>query len=95
MQTAVSSVPLDTVLELLTGPDSNALASRHIAALEALSRKNSAGFYMSDLEQVCSIMDVTIRAIKHGELQFVSAMCLLLRCGIHDHGLVCHYAPAF
>lgn len=85
LQNTTSPVPLDTVLQLLTGPDSKVLALRHIAALEALARKNSAGFYMSDLERVCSIMDVTIRAIKQGELQFVSAMCLLLRCGIHFH----------
>lgn len=79
------AVPLDTVLQLLTGPDSKALALRHTAALECLARKNYAGFYMSDLEQVCSIMDVTIKAIKHGEHQFVSALCLLLRCGTYDH----------
>ena len=78
-------VPLDTVLQLLTGPDSKALALRHTAALESLSRKNSAGFYLSDLEQVCSIMDVTIMAIKHGEHHFVSALCLLLRCGAYIH----------
>lgn len=80
---SASPVPVDTVLKLLTGPDSKALAARHIAAIEALSRKNAAGFYMSDLEHVCSVIDVTIKAIKRGELQFVSALCLLLRCGFH------------
>jgi hypothetical protein len=78
-------VPLDTVLHLLTSPESEALVLRHIAALEAVARKNSAGFHFSDVELACSIMDVTIRAIKQGKLQFVSALCLMLRCDIHDH----------
>jgi hypothetical protein len=91
--TCTPSVPLDTVLQLLTATDSKTLVLRHIAALEAVARKNSAGFYLSDLELVCSIMDVTIRAIKRGELQFVSALCLMLRCGIRD-GVCASFYPS-
>jgi hypothetical protein len=72
-------VQMDTVLDLLTEPGSTILAARHIASLEALGRKNTGGFYMADLGQVCSIMDITIKVIKRGESHFVNPLCLVLR----------------
>lgn len=79
-QEAEHNVPMDTLVQLLSRTDPAVLAARHAACIRSLCKKNSAGFFMADLEGVCSIMELTLSAIKAGQIHFVQCMCLVLQC---------------
>lgn len=76
---AERSVPMDRLIQLLSTSDTAVLAARHAACIKALCSNNSAGFFIADLEGVCSILELTIESIKAGNLKFVECICLILR----------------
>eukprot|EP00892_Ulva_mutabilis_P011000 jgi/Ulvmu1/8272/UM041_0083.1 len=79
LQEAEQPVPMDVLVQLLSRSDTAVLAARHAACIKALCRRNSAGFFVGDLEGLCSVMELTISAIQAGQLDFVECMCLILK----------------
>lgn len=78
-------VPMDRLVQLLSTPDTKVLAARHVAHIQAFCRNNASGFWVADLGGICSILELTIEAIKAGSINFVECMCLMLRCGSSIH----------
>lgn len=72
-------VPMDRLVQLLSNSDTAVLAERHVACIKSLCSNNSAGFFIADLDGVCSILELTIESIKAGNVKFVESMCLILR----------------
>jgi hypothetical protein len=76
---AAPSISIDRVVQLLVGPNSDDLALRHTISIKHLCRSNAKGFYVRDLEKLCTVMDITASAIKQGQATFEEPMQLILR----------------
>ena len=77
---SAASPSIDQVVKLLVGPDSRDLVVRHTHAINQLCARNADGFYVRELSKLRTIMEVTINAVKQGQIDFEAPMELLLRC---------------
>lgn len=74
------AVSADDVVALLTGPNSQQLAVRHVSALKTLCSKHKDGFFIRDLPRISTLLDFTASAVKQGQATFEAPLGLLLKC---------------
>lgn len=74
------AVSADDVVALLTGPNSQQLAMRHVSALTKLCSRYDDGFYIRDLPRISTLLDFTATAVKQGQTALEVPLSLLLKC---------------
>mgnify|MGYP006283385623 CR=1 FL=1 len=70
---------LDKVIQQFTGPNSEDLYERHLAAIERLC-KNNVGFPIRDLPKVQQILEIALRLLLKGNAGFLQPAVDLIRC---------------
>ena len=73
-------VTVEQVVRLLTGPNSEDLAVRHVVSINKFCASNAQGFYVRDLGKLCTILDVTVQSIKQGQATFEAPLQQILGC---------------
>lgn len=82
---AVPAMPIDKVMRLFTGPNSDKLYERHQSAVARLCKAQAAGFPVQDLPQACQLLELTLALIERGTTDFVPTAITLIKCVLPRH----------
>ncbi len=74
------AVPIEKVLKLFTGANSQQLYDRHMSALDRLCKANASGFAIKDLPQIQQLLELTLGLISvKGMADFVQPAVTLIK----------------
>ncbi|MEW5303624.1 MAG: hypothetical protein WDW36_006297 [Sanguina aurantia] len=75
-----SSIDMEKIIRLLTGPNSAELYDRHLVAINKLLQNSRTGFSIRDLPKVQTILEITLRLLATGVDMLLQPSLDLLQC---------------
>ena len=70
---------LDRLVKLLSYPGSEQLRDRHLYAIQGLCKQNSNGFAVRDLSKVQTVLEVTIKLLGNGCIEYATPLCDIIK----------------